>query len=62
VRYNFDITIIGGSFAGMTSALALSNVVPELKIAIVEKEDILNKDRQRDGRAYAISASFTKVI
>ncbi|MES2960993.1 MAG: FAD-dependent monooxygenase [Pseudomonadota bacterium] len=59
---NFDITIIGGSFAGMTTALALSNVSPNLKIAIVEKLDILTQDRKRDGRAYAISAASLKLF
>ena len=59
---NFDITIIGGSFAGMTTALALINAAPNLKIAIVEKLDILNQDRKRDGRAYAISAASLKLI
>ena len=54
---NFDITIIGGSFAGMTAALALSNVSSDLKIAIIEKQDILKADRKRDGRAYAISSA-----
>ena len=59
---NFDLTIIGGSFAGMTAALALSNVSPELKIAIIEKQDILKQDRKRDGRAYAISAASLKLF
>ena len=59
---NFDITIIGGSFAGMTTALALINAAPNLKIAIVEKLDILNQDRKRDGRAYAISAASLKLF
>lgn len=54
---NFDITIIGGSFAGMTSALALAGISDDLKIAIIEKQDILKKDRKRDGRAYAISSA-----
>ncbi len=57
---NFDFTIIGGSFAGMTSALALSNASPDLKIAIIEKQDILRVDRKRDGRAYAISSTSLK--
>ncbi len=57
---NFDFTIIGGSFAGMTSALALSNSSPNLKIAIIEKQDILGADRKRDGRAYAISSTSLK--
>lgn len=59
---NFDITIIGGSFAGMTTALALINAAPNLKIAIVEKLDILSQDRKRDGRAYAISAASLKLF
>ena len=59
---NFDFTIIGGSFAGMTSALALSNSSPNLKIAIIEKQDILGSDRKRDGRAYAISSASLKLF
>jgi 2-octaprenyl-6-methoxyphenol hydroxylase len=59
---NFDFTIIGGSFAGMTSALALSNTSPDLKIAIIEKQDILRVDRKRDGRAYAISSNSLKLF
>lgn len=59
---NFDITIIGGSFAGMTAALCLSNASPDLKIAIVEKQNILTQDRKRDGRAYAISAASLKLF
>jgi len=57
VDHNFDITIIGGSFAGMTSALALAGISDDLKIAIIEKQDILKQDRKRDGRAYAISSA-----
>lgn len=59
---NFDITIIGGSFAGMTSALALVNADPDLKIAIIERQDIVNNNRQRDGRAYAISSASLKLF
>ncbi len=59
---NFDIIIIGGSFAGMTSALALAVVSDDLKIAIVERQDILNHDRKRDGRAYAISSASLKLF
>lgn len=59
---NFDITIIGGSFAGMTTALALSNISTDLKIAIIEKQDILQADRKRDGRAYAISAASLQLF
>ena len=59
---NFDFIIIGGSFAGMTSALALSNVSPDLKIAIIEKQNILKEDKKRDGRAYAISSASLKLF
>jgi 2-octaprenyl-6-methoxyphenol hydroxylase len=52
---NFDITIIGGSFAGMSAALSLALVSPDIKIAIIEKQDIKNNDRKPDGRGYAIS-------
>lgn len=44
----------------MTSALALTQVSPNLKIAIIEKQDILGADRKRDGRAYAISSTSLK--
>lgn len=57
---NFDITIIGGSFAGMSAALACSGISPDLKIAIIEKQDIINHDRKPDGRGYAISNSSLK--
>ncbi len=59
---NFDIIIIGGSFAGMTAALALAEASKDLKIAIVEKQDIVKQDRKRDGRAYAISAASLKLF
>lgn len=59
---NFDITIIGGSFAGMTAALSLAQISPDIKIAVVEKQDIVNHDKKRDGRAYAISSSSLKLF
>ncbi len=59
---NFDITIIGGSFAGMSAALALALISPDLKIAIIEKQDIINHDRKPDGRGYAISNSSLKLF
>lgn len=59
---DFDFIIIGGSFAGMTTALSLSNVSTDLKIAIVERQNILQEDRKRDGRAYAISAASLKLF
>ena len=59
---DFDITIIGGSFAGMSAALALAMVSPDLKIAIIEKQDIVNHDRKPDGRGYAISNSSLRLF
>lgn len=56
----FDITIVGGSFSGMSAALALANISSDLKIAVIEKQDIVNHDRKSDGRAYAISAASMK--
>lgn len=52
----YDIAIIGGSFAGMTSALTLLEKSPNLKIALIEKNDLINQEKQADGRAYAISS------
>ncbi|MDX2083227.1 MAG: FAD-dependent monooxygenase [Rickettsiales bacterium] len=59
---NFDIIIIGGSFAGMTTALALADISSDLKIAVIEKQDIINQDRKRDGRAYAISSASLQLF
>jgi 2-octaprenyl-6-methoxyphenol hydroxylase len=54
-RLSFDIVIIGGSYSGMTAALSLSNISDDLRIAVIEKQDIVSEDKKRDGRAYAIS-------
>ncbi len=51
----FNIIIIGGGFNGLTSALSLACTNPNLKIALLEKNDILSQNKQRDGRAFAIS-------
>lgn len=56
----FDIAIIGGSFSGMSAALALSEISQDLKIALIERIDIKNEDRKRDGRGYAISNQSLK--
>ncbi|MFT6077219.1 MAG: 2-octaprenyl-6-methoxyphenol hydroxylase [Myxococcota bacterium] len=53
----FDITIIGGGFSGLTSALYLAKSNPNIRIALLERSDILNQERKRDGRAFAISKS-----
>lgn len=62
MSHNFDITIIGGSFAGMTAALSLAGISDDLKIAVIEKQDIVNHDKKRDGRAYAISSASLKLF
>lgn len=59
---NFDIIIIGGSFAGMTAGLALAGIDESLRVSIVEKSDIKNHDRKRDGRAYAISSASLEMF
>lgn len=59
---NFDIIVIGGSFNGMTAALALAGISDDLKIAVIERQNIIAEDRKRDGRAYAISASSLKLF
>jgi len=53
----YDIAIIGGSFAGMTSALTLLDSCPYLKIAIIEKSDLISHEKEADGRSYAISSA-----
>ncbi|MBM3590324.1 MAG: hypothetical protein FJX30_02975 [Alphaproteobacteria bacterium] len=58
----FDITIIGSSYAGMTCALALAQISPQISVALIEKEQIFNNARAEDGRAYAISSSSLKLF
>jgi 2-octaprenyl-6-methoxyphenol hydroxylase len=59
---DFDIIIIGGGFSGLTAALYLAAANPHIKIALLEKSDIIKQDKQRDGRAFAISQSSLKVF
>ncbi len=59
---NFDIIIIGGGFSGLTAALSLAKANPNIKIALLEKSDIIKQDKKRDGRAFAISQSSLKVF
>jgi 2-octaprenyl-6-methoxyphenol hydroxylase len=61
-QQNFDIIIIGGSYSGMTAALALANISNDIKIAVIEKQNILTQDKKRDGRAYAISNSSLELL
>lgn len=58
----FDIAIVGSSFAGMTCALTLAQISPQISIALIEKENIFDKIRGDDGRAYAISSSSLKLF
>ena len=51
----YNILIIGGGFNGLTSALSLAYANSNLKIALLERNDILAQDKHRDGRAFAIS-------
>ncbi len=59
---HFDITIIGGSFAGMTAALYLANISKDFKIAIIEKNYSLKSDKDPDGRGFAISSRSLEVF
>ena len=58
----FDIIIIGCSFVGMTSALALNKNHNHLKIAVVEKQNIFTSPKTTDGRAYALSKSSLDLL
>jgi 2-octaprenyl-6-methoxyphenol hydroxylase len=59
---NFNILIIGGGFSGLTAALTIAKENPNISIALLEKSDIKNQDKQRDGRAFAISQSSLKLF
>ncbi len=59
---SYDIAIIGGSYSGMTTALHLANISDDLKIAVIEKQDIINCDKKTDGRALAISSSSLQLF
>ncbi|NBR94805.1 MAG: hypothetical protein EBT55_00655 [Proteobacteria bacterium] len=58
----FDIIIVGCSFVGMTTALALSKRHSHLKIAIIEKQNIFASSKNSDGRAYALSKSSLDLL
>ena len=50
-----DILVIGGGFSGLTAALSLAQTNPNLKIILLEKNDLINSQRANDGRVFAIS-------
>lgn len=58
----FDIAIIGGGFAGLSTALSLSDISPEISIALIEKTDFLAKQRPSDGKNFAISNNSIKLF
>jgi len=58
----FDIIIVGCSFVGMTSALALSKNHSHLKIAVIEKQNVFASVKANDGRAYALSKSSLDLL
>ncbi|MCE2686974.1 MAG: FAD-dependent monooxygenase [Rickettsiales bacterium] len=51
----FDIIIVGGSFSGLTTAISIANIDKKIKIAVIDRQDFLNKERPNDGKALAIS-------
>lgn len=53
----FDIAIIGGSFSGITTAMAIAKINNNIKIAIIDKFDFNNKIKPDDGKTLAISNS-----
>lgn len=52
----FNVVIIGGSFIGMSCAIYLQHLDPTIKIAILEKSDLIKHNKDPDGRNYTISA------
>ena len=50
----FDIIIVGGSFSGLTTAISMA-IDKKIKIAVIDKQDFVNKERSNDGKALAIS-------
>ncbi len=53
----FDIAIIGSSFVGMSCALAMAKISPQISVAIIEKQNVFDIEKSNDGRAFAISSS-----
>lgn len=60
---NFDIVIAGGSFAGLSLALALARADKAIRVAVIDRtppEDAVKA--QSDGRATALSAASQKLF
>lgn len=53
----FDVIIIGASYTGMSSAISIGNLNKNLNIAVIEKNDFLQKSKISDGKCFAISSS-----
>jgi len=53
----FDILIVGCSFAGMATLLSIANNHPHLHIAVIEQNNLGNASS--DGKAYALSKEST---
>jgi len=58
----FDIAIIGAGFAGLSAAISLSDISPEISIALIEKTDFLAKKKSSDGKNFAISNNSIKLF
>jgi 2-octaprenyl-6-methoxyphenol hydroxylase len=61
-KKKFDIAIIGGGFAGLSTAISLSEISPDLAIALIEKTDFLAKKKEYDGKNFAISNNSIKLF
>jgi len=45
----FDIAIIGSSFVGMSCALAMAKISPQISVAIIEKQNVFDIEKANDG-------------
>ena len=61
-KKKFDIAIIGAGFAGLSTAISLSEISPNLSISLIEKTDFLAKKKDSDGKNFAISNNSIKLF
>lgn len=61
-KKKFDIAIIGAGFAGLSTAISLSEISPDLAIALIEKTNFLAKKKESDGKNFAISNNSIKLF